>query len=189
MCIPRSVAIHENISINPHDLTTPEGRLLSGRRSHPYGAVESSLKTNRPNDTTYFYGFGGGADFLLPNTSTSAPTLSSCTCTYSALFCRLAQQRAPLDRPYLQLRPQRKQVATRLLALKGFVAKGSLALPCITFELIPTLLPAISCPSRTSPSNSVLRAHNRSRTAVRFCAASRTACVQLQRLRRRDRSH
>lgn len=53
---PSIGAIHENISIKPHDAFTQYVVLP--------GLVQSGiLKTLKPNDTTYFYGFGGGGDF------------------------------------------------------------------------------------------------------------------------------
>jgi hypothetical protein len=59
---PSIGVIHENISINPHDLFTQKVLLPGLTTPPPLGA--GILKTNKPNDTTYFYGFGGGADFL-----------------------------------------------------------------------------------------------------------------------------
>ena len=55
---PSIGAIHENISLNPHDAFT-SGVLVPG-------LIRSGvLKTTKPNDTTYFYGLGGGADYSL----------------------------------------------------------------------------------------------------------------------------
>jgi opacity protein-like surface antigen len=55
---PSIGAIHENISLNPHDAFTA-GVLVPG-------LIRSGvLKTTKPNDTTYFYGLGGGADYNL----------------------------------------------------------------------------------------------------------------------------
>ena len=61
---PSIGAIHENISINgaqgfpqPYALLIVEGLSAPGP-----GQV---LKTTKPNDTTYFYGLGGGADYNL----------------------------------------------------------------------------------------------------------------------------
>jgi hypothetical protein len=58
---PSIGAIHENISVNSHDLFTRLVLLPGLTTPPPLGA--GILKTTKPNDTTYFYGFGGGADF------------------------------------------------------------------------------------------------------------------------------
>ena len=56
---PSIGAIHENISLN-----------VSEGVPQPYASAivaalieQGTLKTTKPNDTTYFYGFGGGADY------------------------------------------------------------------------------------------------------------------------------
>jgi hypothetical protein len=53
---PSIGAMHENISLKSHDLFT-EGIVL------PALLGSGILHTLKPNDTTYFYGFGGGGDF------------------------------------------------------------------------------------------------------------------------------
>lgn len=53
---PSIGAIHEHINLEPHDLITTGivGGLLQA----------GVLQTTAPSDTTYFYGLGGGADFI-----------------------------------------------------------------------------------------------------------------------------
>ena len=59
---PSIGAIHENISINgTQGFPQPYAILIVEALSAP-GQV---LKTTKPNDTTYFYGLGGGADYNL----------------------------------------------------------------------------------------------------------------------------
>jgi opacity protein-like surface antigen len=53
---PSIGAIHENISLNPHDPFT-SSVLVPGLKQ------KGVLKTTKPNDTTYFYGAGGGFDY------------------------------------------------------------------------------------------------------------------------------
>jgi opacity protein-like surface antigen len=53
---PSIGAIHENIALNAHDAFTNYIVL-------PALVSSGILKSTRPNDTTYFYGFGGGADY------------------------------------------------------------------------------------------------------------------------------
>jgi opacity protein-like surface antigen len=57
---PSIGAMHENISLNANNALT-SGILAAITTPPPYGL--GVLKTTRPNDTTYFYGFGGGADY------------------------------------------------------------------------------------------------------------------------------
>ncbi len=54
---PSIGAIHENISITDH------GDAFVGKVVIPGLIARNVLKTTRPNDTTYFYGLGGGADY------------------------------------------------------------------------------------------------------------------------------
>ncbi len=54
---PSIGAIHENISIGDH------GDPFIGKIVIPGLISQKVLKTTRPNDTTYFYGLGGGADY------------------------------------------------------------------------------------------------------------------------------
>lgn len=56
---PSIGAIHENISIGTHDDPFIAFVVLPGLQS------TGVLKTTKPNDTTYFYGLGGGADYNL----------------------------------------------------------------------------------------------------------------------------
>jgi hypothetical protein len=64
---PSIGAIHENISVNSHDVFTADVLLplLLGRAVPSLGlpAGPAVIKTPKPNDTTYFYGAGGGLDF------------------------------------------------------------------------------------------------------------------------------
>lgn len=60
---PSIGAIHENISINPHDAFTRVVVLPALLGQLPPVATTPIIRTRKPNDTTYFYGFGGGADF------------------------------------------------------------------------------------------------------------------------------
>lgn len=55
---PSIGAIHEYIRVKPHDPFTANVVL-------PALLSSGTLKTLRPNDTTYFYGLGGGADYNL----------------------------------------------------------------------------------------------------------------------------
>jgi hypothetical protein len=61
---PSIGVIHENISINPHDAFTQYVVLPALLGKLPPLATTPIVRTLKPNDTTYFYGFGGGADFL-----------------------------------------------------------------------------------------------------------------------------
>jgi len=64
---PSIGVIHENISVNSHDAFTAGVviPLLLGQAVPSLGipAGTAVIHTTKPNDTTYFYGFGGGADF------------------------------------------------------------------------------------------------------------------------------
>ncbi len=60
---PSIGAIHENISISAHDAFTQEIVLPALLGQLPPIATTPVISTLKPNDTTYFYGFGGGADF------------------------------------------------------------------------------------------------------------------------------
>jgi len=60
---PSIGAIHENISINPHDAFTQFIVLPALLGQLPPIATTPIIKTLKPNDTTYFYGAGGGFDF------------------------------------------------------------------------------------------------------------------------------
>jgi hypothetical protein len=63
---PSIGVIHENISINPHDAFTAGVvlPLLLGQAVPSLGLPAGTpvIHTLKPNDTTYFYGFGGGGD-------------------------------------------------------------------------------------------------------------------------------
>jgi len=54
---PSIGAIHENISIGNHNDLFIKNVVIPGLLS------TGVLKTTKPNDTTYFYGLGGGADY------------------------------------------------------------------------------------------------------------------------------
>lgn len=63
---PSIGVIHENISINPHDAFTQYIVLPALLGNLPaVGATTPVIRTRKPNDTTYFYGLGGGADYNL----------------------------------------------------------------------------------------------------------------------------
>jgi hypothetical protein len=62
---PSIGVIHENISLNPHDAFTQEVVLPALLGKFPPLATTPIVKTLKPNDTTYFYGLGGGADYNL----------------------------------------------------------------------------------------------------------------------------
>jgi opacity protein-like surface antigen len=62
---PSIGAIHENISINPHDAFTQYVVIPALLGQLPPIATTPIIKTTKPNDTTYFYGLGGGADYNL----------------------------------------------------------------------------------------------------------------------------
>jgi len=59
---PSIGAIHENISIGTHKDPFIAGIVLPALLGELPGTTPV-LKTLKPNDTTYFYGFGGGGDF------------------------------------------------------------------------------------------------------------------------------
>ena len=59
---PSIGAIHENISISPHDIFTQYIVVPALLGKLPPIATTPILRTLKPNDTTYFYGLGGGAD-------------------------------------------------------------------------------------------------------------------------------
>ncbi len=60
---PSVGAIHENISLNPHDAFTQHIVLPALLGQLP--GTTPILKSTKPNDTTYFYGLGGGLDYNL----------------------------------------------------------------------------------------------------------------------------
>lgn len=61
---PSIGAIHENISLNPHDAFTQYIVVPALLGKLPaVGATTPVIQTTKPNDTTYFYGLGGGADY------------------------------------------------------------------------------------------------------------------------------
>jgi hypothetical protein len=60
---PSIGAIHENISLNSNGSPLLASVLLGLTTPPPLGL--GILKTTKPNDTTYFYGFGGGGDINL----------------------------------------------------------------------------------------------------------------------------
>jgi opacity protein-like surface antigen len=62
---PSIGVIHENISLNPHDAFTQFIALPALLGKLPPIATTPILRTLKPNDTTYFYGLGGGADYNL----------------------------------------------------------------------------------------------------------------------------
>jgi opacity protein-like surface antigen len=63
---PSIGAIHENISIHPHDAFTQYIVLPALLGQLPaVGATTPIIRTLKPNDTTYFYGLGGGVDYNL----------------------------------------------------------------------------------------------------------------------------
>lgn len=61
---PSIGVIHENISIGTHGDPFIADVVLPALQGQLPGST-AILKTTRPNDTTYFYGFGGGADYNL----------------------------------------------------------------------------------------------------------------------------
>ena len=66
------------------------------------------------HDTTYFYGFGGGADFnATKHLHFRCDVEFVHVFLFSDLLAQLAQQPARLDWPDLQLWQQRKQVTAR----------------------------------------------------------------------------
>ena len=72
---------------------------------------ERVLKTLKPNDTTYFYGFGGGGDFnATKHVHLRVDVEFVHVDLFSGLLGRLAQQLALLGWPDLELRQERNQV-------------------------------------------------------------------------------
>lgn len=61
---PSIGAIHENISITPPPDDATYGDFVA-KIIIPGLVASNALHSTRPNDTTYFYGFGGGADYNL----------------------------------------------------------------------------------------------------------------------------
>jgi len=65
---PSIGAIHENIAIQSHNDPFVSGVVIPALLAQQpvagaLGITQPVLKTLRPNDTTYFYGFGGGWDY------------------------------------------------------------------------------------------------------------------------------
>jgi opacity protein-like surface antigen len=62
---PSIGVIHENITIHPHDNFTQFIVLPALLGKLPPIATTPIIHSLKPNDTTYFYGLGGGADYNL----------------------------------------------------------------------------------------------------------------------------
>ena len=60
---PSIGAIHENITVDPHDTFTKYIVLPALLGQLPPYATTPIIRTVKPDDTTYFYGFGGGFEF------------------------------------------------------------------------------------------------------------------------------
>lgn len=58
---PSLGAIHENITINPQDSNNAQIATVVVNALQSQGTI----KTRKPNDTTYFYGLGGGFEYAL----------------------------------------------------------------------------------------------------------------------------
>ena len=97
--------MHEVIDLHSHDLFTKMVVIPA--------LVPTLVSTLTPDDTTYFYGFGGGADF---NATKHVHLRADVEFVHVYLFSGIlkdSRQRASFGRPHLQFWQERNQVVPR----------------------------------------------------------------------------